>query len=57
MDGHSRVSDTWSKASLEEVLRCLQDLIEFFAQPDADSEKRLIHLDDINATRYSEILQ
>ena len=28
-----RTSHSWSKISLDEVLKCLEDLIEYFAQP------------------------
>lgn len=49
LDGQQRNSDTWSKASLEEVLHCLQDLIEFFAQPDSNSEwLRVQHLQTVS---------
>jgi ryanodine receptor 2 len=34
--GVQQVRQYWKKISLEKVLRCLDDLIEFFAQPEAD---------------------
>jgi ryanodine receptor 2 len=35
-DGRS--SQAWSRISLDEVIKCLEDLIEYFAQPAMDVE-------------------
>lgn len=48
-DQNSGMKPYWKKISLDKVLLCLDDLIEFFAQPDVDSshEERQIKLKNL----------